>query len=423
MEICEKDVSRLWQEGRFSRLRDEDGNEVEVIYGGRPAAGPGRDFQDAVLRFNGQKCCGDVEIHVGSDLWKKHGHDRNPVYINVILHVAMWEKGGLPALARDGSKVPTVILSSAPARFAVQRQGCPQAGRLGSGKLGSIVSACGLERLSGKAQEFAGLAGKLGPQQALYLGFCRSLGYSRNKVPMARLAGLLPYEWWQIRQDRSPDLKLSVALGKAGLLGPQPLPEGENMQRSEWCFSAVRPANSPLRRVAALCGLMGKGDALSLRALRDLIANTGKGRAAAELEARLLVGEHGYWACHYDFGRPLRWPMSLLGRGRAREIVVNSILPFFLAHGQATGDDELAQSAAGLYSCYPALPENEITGYMQHLLWPGGRQEGGACRQQGLLHIFHTYCRVRDCRQCPLAKRRKPGWGPHRAGRRRNGLT
>lgn len=434
MKICEKDVTRIWHEGRFKWLRDEQGNEVEVVYGGRPVVGAGCDFRDAVLKIGGIKYCGDVEIHVGSDLWKKHGHDRNPQYINVILHVAMWDKGGLPALLPGGSHVPTVILSAAPGQFSFYRQGCPQLGLRSTVEIETIINRCGMERLSIKAEEFAGLICSVGPRQALYLGICRALGYSPNKVPMARLAGLLPCNWWQEMHDREPAFKLAAAMGTAGLLPSQSALaarfdavaaaaqqkwelygyRGETMQRSEWCFSAIRPANSPLRRVAALCALMEKQDVIDLPRISDLIADTESRRLASRLEAWLMVGEQGYWAGHYDFGRPLQRPLSLLGRGRAREIVVNCIIPFFLAYAQEKGDRLLAEKVGILCHSYPALAQNEITRFMQSILTPGGVQQGKALRQQGLLHIFQSYCRTRECGRCPLSTRRRPDRELHR---------
>lgn len=442
MKICEKDVARIWQEGRFRWLHDEQGSEIEVIYGGRPAVGPGCDFRDAVIKMKGIKFCGDVEIHVGSDLWKKHGHDRNPQYINIVLHVAMWDRGGLPALLPGGNHVPTVILSTAPAQFSYTRQGCQQLGLHGTADIEAIINRCGLERLSIKTQEFGRLIDILGPQQALYLGICRALGYSRNKVPMARLAGLLPFNWWREMQEAGPAFKLAAAMGTAGLLPSQSASTalsdavaaaaqrewkrygcgGESMQRSEWCFSAVRPAGSPLRRVAALCALMEK-NSIDLTGIRGLIVNMEHDRLANCLENRLMVGEMSYWAGHYDFGRRMQRSLSLLGRGRAREIVVNSIIPFFLAYARAESDRLLEEKVNGLYHACPALPQNEITGYMQSLLMPGRVYQGKALRQQGLLHIFQRYCRARDCGQCPLAKKRKPGWELRQDSRYLYGLT
>jgi len=432
MKISEKDVSRIWQAGEFRWLRDDAGRSIEVVYGGRPAARPGCDFQDAVLGINGVKCCGDVEIHVTTDLWKKHRHDRNPAYNNVILHVAMWEKGGLPALMHGGREIPTVILNCVPVQpAAAHRPCCPHVRWPGAGLM-EMLTVCGLQRLAAKSREFEALICRDTPGQALYLGICRSLGYTRNKSPMEKLAGLLPLSWWHGAAAESREQKLAAAMGAAGLLpsqnegvacsGPDGLAEalerewhagnycGRPMQRSEWCFNYTRPSNSPLRRVAALCALMEKTAIGWLPYFRSLLEAADGSKAAALIGKSLIIKDKGYWSEHYDFGSHMNRPSAILGKGRAREITINSILPFYLAYGRHRRDDALVRKAAGIYTAYPVLPENEVSRFMKLQLMLEGERING-CRQQGLLHIFHTYCRTRECDKCPVSMRRRPGWG------------
>ena len=415
------------------------GNNIEVVFGGRPAAGRGCDFQDAVLMINGIKCCGNVEIHVTSDLWKRHGHNRDDKYNNVKLHVVLWENGGLPALLQSGISIPTVILGSAPAQFTIDRQGCPYTKRLSCSKLEDILCGCGLQRLSLKAGEFGSLIFTLGPQQALYAGICRALGYSKNKLPMSKLAELISFHKWQEMQGESIERKMAIIMGIAGLLPSQSglsaelLPDNvtekleiewnlcrgteKRMRREEWCFSGVRPANSPLRRIAALCYLMSRITSNGLLAGKCLIQDRQCRKAVIALEAKLMLPNHGYWGCHYDFGKPLWRPQKLLGKGRADEIIINSILPFYLALAWMKGDNKLAERVANLYSVYPALPENELTRFMQKLLLPGGWQRTNSCMQQGMLHIFYQYCQTRNCSQCPVFMERRQGRGQRQAAR------
>lgn len=437
VKVCEKEVTRIWQEGRFSRLYDEGGNNVEVVFGGRRAVNRGCDFQDAVLKINGVKCCGDVEVHVSSDLWKKHGHNHNKKYDNVILHVALWDKGGLPAQLHSGISIPTVILGSALSQFTLNRQGCPHAERLSCIELEDILAGCGLQRLSLKAGEFIAQISSQEPHQVLYAGICQALGYARNKMPMSKLAELMPFSRWKEVRGEGVEHKMAIAMGIAGLLPSQSRfmatwpsdriieklelewkfyqHTGERMQRPEWCFSGVRPANSPLRRVAALCFLMDKIEDSWLQNSRGLIERMNNREAASVLEAKLMLAGQDYWACHYDFGRPLRRPHMLLGRGRAREITINVILPFYLAMAWLKSDGTLADRVIELYSMYPASPENEILRFMQKLLLPGGWQQINSCVQQGLLHLFHNYCRERDCSRCPVFTRQRSGRGRRRA--------
>jgi len=432
MKVCEKDVSRIWQDGRLRWLRDDAGNDVEVVYGGRPAVKPGCDFQDAVLRINGVKCCGDVEIHVTSDLWKKHGHHRNPAYNNVILHVVMWEKGGLPVFMHSGKNVPTVILNADAMQIGgLPAGGCPHAKP--ENGLREILTACGLERLYGKSREFAGLMCSEPPQQALYRGICRALGYASNKLQMEKLAVMLPIFRWQRSAAGSGAAKRALVIGTAGLLPSQRggpcsgmrddealILEKEwcgirddvrPMQKQEWCFAGVRPANSPLRRVAALYGLIEKLGTGWLEYFQGLIEVTDMRRAEVTIEKNLVINDIDYWSHHYDFGMKLARPMSVLGNGRAREITINVILPFYLTYAVSMEDHAIINKIIDIYTGYPVLPENEITRFMKLQLMPEERDCSNGCRQQGLIYIFQTCCRTRDCEKCPVVKTRRQGWG------------
>ena len=65
-----------------------DGQTVEVIDPGLHNHHAGPDFFNAKVKINGTLWVGNVEIHERSSDWYLHGHDHDPAYDNVILHVA-----------------------------------------------------------------------------------------------------------------------------------------------------------------------------------------------------------------------------------------------------------------------------------------------------------------------------------------------
>ena len=95
----------------------------------------------------------------------------------------------------------------------------------------------------------------------------------------------------------------------------------------------------------------------------------------------------------------------MIGRGRAREIVINIILPFVYSWAQENLREDLSQQLLTLYQNYSKSGENGITREMGRLLVPtNGRIVNSAQRQQGLVHIAKTFCYHRMCTNCPVFK-------------------
>jgi len=65
----------------------KNGERVEVIHPGYYNIEDGPDFKEAKIRIDGRLWAGSVEIHVKTTDWRKHGHQHNQQYNNVILHV------------------------------------------------------------------------------------------------------------------------------------------------------------------------------------------------------------------------------------------------------------------------------------------------------------------------------------------------
>lgn len=72
----------------LKELKSTLGNNIEIIDPGLQNRNAGPDFFNAKVKINGTLWVGNVEIHQNTSDWFKHGHDRNPAFDSVILHVA-----------------------------------------------------------------------------------------------------------------------------------------------------------------------------------------------------------------------------------------------------------------------------------------------------------------------------------------------
>lgn len=92
-KIKEQLVKCIWSEQllKKNKLYTEDGLRIEVISPGQWNLEEGPDFKGSEMLLEGKGVVkGDVEIHVCSNDWIRHGHNKQKEYENVCLHVFMW---------------------------------------------------------------------------------------------------------------------------------------------------------------------------------------------------------------------------------------------------------------------------------------------------------------------------------------------
>ncbi|MBN1376587.1 MAG: DUF2851 family protein, partial [Dehalococcoidia bacterium] len=252
-------------------------------------------------------------------------------------------------------------------------------------------------------------------EQVLYKGICRALGYSRNNRAFESLAERLPLRLIWRTAAGSLIKKKAVILGTAGMLqGRYQLSraglstaETEEIEK-QWSamadrpeplrvtalsFSYLRPVNHPLKRLLYLCHLLQKYEDKGLvNSFTGIVEKMPAGCEGARLEQALMIPD----------GLPL------IGLGRAREIALNQLLPFILAHSVKAGNFKQVVRMVNAYLNYKPLPDNELLRYMRQQLRLTGTGDLNACLQQGMLHIYHSFCRGKNCSLCPVLRRRRP---------------
>ena len=237
----ERLLHRLWREQRLAArpLPADDGSRIQVIFPGWPNGDRGPDFRGAMLATEeGRLLQGDVELHIHARDWRQHGHNRDPAYDKVVLHVA-WRGGGESPGAQTaaGIRVPTVCLEGLldlPVEvllLAGQSPGadprpCVRHGAPDQRSMVAVLDREGKGRFLGKAAALARDAAAMGPEQALYRALLEALGYSKNREPFSKLAEQLPLEVLRGLVAGKPpgqrqSLLQALLYGGAGLLPSQ----------------------------------------------------------------------------------------------------------------------------------------------------------------------------------------------------------
>jgi len=408
----EEILVRVWRSKmlRGRELVTTGGEALQVIHPGWVNGGGGPDFHHAIIAIEGKGVVkGDVEVHVRSSQWRSHGHQRDAAYNGVILHVVMWDDEGMVTVLQNGNRVPVLPLHPYLELLPMDMEGLPfpfdeydepchnlQA-RLGVAAVGKLLDEAGEERFGLKAAHFRQeLAAKEG-DQVLYEGLMGALGYSRNKEPFQELARRLPLKVLQGIARRESRHRRGLVLEQALLSGAGLAPSSRGIEpvcQAKWHLSGLRPCNRPQLRITGAGYLLARYTERGLASgVLELVGGADLNRGYRSLEQGMLVTGDGANS-------------ALIGRGRAREMVVNVVLPFSFAWGERESQPELRDRALELYRNYPELEENQITRQMRRQLFAeeGAMVVSSARRQQGLIHIYYSCCLDGDCLNCPLGR-------------------
>ena len=92
--------------------------------------------------------------------------------------------------------------------------------------------------------------------------------------------------------------------------------------------------------------------------------------------------------------------VEIVAPERARIMTANVVFPFAAALAVQIGDIALGEQARAAYLASPGLPSNQITREMTRQLGLA-RHPSGAAAQQGLHHLWASWCHAKDCARCP----------------------
>ena len=470
--IRERVVRCVWY-GQFmasDSLRTVDGEAVRVFTPGWWNVEGGPDFLKAELVFGDEELVrGDVEIHLYASGWYHHRHDGDPNYNNVLLHVVLWNdreddfvvnQAGQPVrqlviednLERELGElldsIPHEDFPQPPSASAGLCHSYLSEGRVGEQWVGDFLDHAGDERILAKAQVFTNRAQFKGEDQVFYESLMGALGYKKNKRQFEELARRAPLSTVAQVIESGPGAVQACLFNAAGLVpvaqylpglpdpetyelveayredaqDPEKRPVEGPMSRQEWDFSGTRPANSPIRRVAAAAGFLvenlrnGLCESVLQCVPRELSAKTGFLDAGDVRKLRKVFHqffsghEDPYWSYRCSFGgKQSPRPMRLIGEERVDIILANVILPALLSRARRDGDAALESLLHQVYDLLPPLAGTHVTRFMVSRVFgeaaPAERIVNSARRQQGLYQLYTDFERDdRNCDDCAFAR-------------------
>jgi hypothetical protein len=406
----------VWKHKIFplNELTTTTGQRLEIIDTGLSNRDAGPDFFNAKIKLDGVLWVGNIEIHTHSSDWFKHGHHQNPVYDNVILHVATHIDAEVHR--NNGETIPQLQLAcpeyirenfkelSNTDKYPPCYRIVPSLSKL---TIHSWMSALQMERFE---QKNAHLIERLRFcnnhwEDAFFITLARNFGFSLNAEAFEEWAKHIPLRAIDKHRDNLFQVE-AFFFGQAGILGDI---DGDEyylrlkreyeylahkfelspMDVTRWRFLRLRPNNFPHVRIAQLANLYHRS--------YGLLSQLMEKETLKEVRDLLRGGTSEYWLNHYTFGGCSPAYPKTLSDSSLNLIIINTVVPFLYAYGIHRGKEKLCSRATAFLE--GLKPENN---YIIRMWSECGLKVSHAGDSQALIQLKKEYCDKKKCLYCRI---------------------
>ncbi len=391
------------------------GESLEILSFGQYNILSGADFFNAKLLIGGQQWAGNVEMHLKSSHWYAHGHQQDPAYRNVILHV-VWEHD-VEVFDTNNQPIPTLELKNiiAPELFSRYQTSfwapyqfipCEKNYKLTSEMmLSSWKERLFVERLEEKSAFIAEVwqEAQWDWEKVLFLLLLKYFGGVVNGEAFLEIGRHLDFSI--IRKECSHPLHLeALFLGRANLLPEEGehtyikdlqqhyayLKQKYNLQDINPIinFRGLRPQGFPTIRLSQLAQVYEQRESLFSKILEITDWHS--------LLALFKVGVSDFWETHYTFHKvspKVKKPISVT---LLQLLLINVLVPIQYFYNKTLGKD----ITEALIKTIKGLPaeSNGVVDAFQHL----GAKVETAFDSQVLLQQHKQYCKGKRCLDCAI---------------------
>jgi hypothetical protein len=419
--MTEEFLHYIWKFRLFtaSQLILEEGEAIEVLHPGEYNTHSGPDFFNARIRIGSTQWVGNVEIHVRSSDWKRHGHSEDKAYDQVILHVVYIHD--MPLFRKTGEPYPTlqllelipkhmennyITLRESKERVPCEKRLC----EIDPFLIHNYLDRLAAERLERKTNSIPETLAstKNNWEETLYRQIANAFGFKINAVPFELLSKSVPFAL--LLKHRHSSLQTEALLfGQAGFLDeslrdgyPRQL-QNEYVflqkkfglvpnQKHVWKHMRMHPSNFPSIRISQFASLFNRND--------HLFSEVMEAKSPEELASLMEVQSHSYWDTHYYFDKESPFQQKRLGKGSRESIILNAIIPFYFAYGTINNKETYMELALEMLE--KIRPEsNSIIDQWRK----AGIRAENASQTQALLELKNEYCLRKKCLQCAIGNK------------------
>ena len=415
--ITERLLQFIWQFQYFNKneLTTTSDEVVQIISPGFLNSNQGPDFSDAKIKIGKTTWAGTVELHIKTSDWKKHKHEDDKNYSNVVLHVVWNDDTSASSVLKNF--VPILELKNRVSKILLQRYEdlMNSSSFIPCEKMIHIVrditwkswkARLLAERLLRKAKTVETYLEQNNYhwEETFWWLLARNFGMKVNADAFEAIARSIPI--YELAKQKNQIHQLEALLmGQAGLLRgkfkedyPQLLQKEYKFQQSKGkikpveipiMFLRMRPGNFPTIRLAQL--------AMLVHGSAHLFSKIKEAGSVKEVKKWFDVTANDYWHYHYRFDETSSFKKKTLGVTMIDNIIINTVCPVLFAYGNYHDENKYKDKALKWLEEI-AAEKNSITLGFQKLLI----ENKNAYDSQALIELKNEYCVKKRCLDCSV---------------------
>jgi hypothetical protein len=412
LTMTERLLQFIWQFQYFNKneLTAATGETVQIIFPGKYNTDQGPDFSDAKIKIGTTTWAGTIELHIKTSDWKKHNHQTDRNYNNVILHIVWEDNGGL-----NGNSIPVIELKSRVSKILLQRyeELINSSSFIPCGK--SIHSVRDItwkswkerllaERLLRKTKTVETFLQQNNYhwEETFWWLLARNFGMKVNADAFEAVARSISVNILSKHKNQIHQLEALLA-GQAGLLKEKFPEDYPALLQKEYKFLKekyqlkpihlplhflrMRPGNFPTIRFAQLAMLVQES--------AHLFSKIKEATSVNEVKKWFDVTANDYWHYHYRFDETSSFKKKKLGATMIDNIIINTVCPVLFAYGNYHDENKYKDKTLQWLE-QTAAEANSITkGFLRLNI-----ENKNAYDSQALIELKNEYCSKKKCLEC-----------------------
>ena len=411
--MTERLLQFIWQFQYFNKneLTTTGGEKVQIIFPGKYNTNQGPDFTDAKIKIGNTTWAGAIELHLKISDWKKHNHENDKNYKNVILHVVLEEDK-----TQSIDSIPVIELKTRISNILLQRyeELMNSSSFIPCEKI--IHSVRDITWKSWKERLLAERLIRKGEAVDNYLQqnnyhweetfwwlLARNFGMKVNADAFEAMARSVPINILAKHKQQIHQLE-SLLLGQAALLNSKKFTEDyPRLLQKEYSFLQnkynlkpihvpvhflrMRPGNFPTIRLAQL--------AMLVQSSAHLFSKIKEATSVKEIKKWFNVTANDYWHYHYRFDEASSFKKKKLGDAMIDNIIINTVCPVLFAYGNYQDENKYKDKALKWLEQTLAESNSITKGFLKLNI-----ENKNVYDSQALIELKNEYCNKKRCLEC-----------------------